>query len=98
MPRTLQTDTPAHLHHLHVVSHDPERLAAFYMKQMDLRPLASADSRIVLAGPGRAVEISDANDGLLPYTGYAVDSPAQLQKLKERLARPEFECAAAANR
>lgn len=97
MPRTLQTDTPAHLHHLHVVSHDPERLAAFYMKQMDLRPLASADSRIVLAGPGRAVEISDANDGLPPYSGYAVDSHAQLMNLKERLERSDIECAAAAS-
>src|SRR5476649_2189943 len=95
MTRTLQMDTPAHLHHLHIVSAEPEQLAAFYMKHMDLQPLASADARIVLAGPLRAVEISHVNDGVPAYSGYAVDTAAQLDALKARLESTEVECVSA---
>jgi catechol 2,3-dioxygenase len=92
MTRTLQMETPAHLHHLHVVTAEPERLAAFYKKHMDLQPLASTDGRIVLAGPQRAVEISRVNDGMPAYSGYAVDTHTQLHALKIRLENADVQC------
>ena len=92
MTRTLQMETPAHLHHLHVVTAEPERLAAFYKKQMDLQPLTSTDGRIVLAGPQRAVEISHVNDCMPAYSGYAVDTRAQLEALKTRLENADVQC------
>ena len=68
------------------------------MKQMDLRPLASADSRIVLAGPGRAVEMSRCERWpARPVADTRSIPHAQLMNLKERLERSDIECAAAAS-
>src|SRR5260370_12526638 len=85
-------ETPAQLHQLEVVTAEPERLAAFYKKHMDLQPLASTDGRIVLAGPQRAVEISRVNDGMPAYSGYAVDTHTQLHALKIRLENADVQC------
>lgn len=92
MTQTLQIETPARLHHLHVVSADPERLAAFYTKHLDLTALPSTDGRIVVAGPQRAVEISHASDGVPAYSGYAVDTHAALDALKKRLENTGVQC------
>lgn len=93
MTHTLQIETPARLHHLHVTSVDPERLAGFYKKLLDLKVLPSTDGRIVLAGPQRAVEISYANDAVPAYSGYAVDTHAALAALKTRLEGTGVQCA-----
>ncbi|MFM0700699.1 VOC family protein [Paraburkholderia sediminicola] len=92
MASTLQQETPAHLHHLHIVSPEPERLIAFYQEKMELQPRASDDGRTVLVGPGRAVEISHENDGVPAYSGYALDTFAQLDTLRARLMSADVEC------
>jgi catechol 2,3-dioxygenase len=92
MLKTLQQHTPAHLHHLHVVSSDPTRLSAFYQSMMDLRPLQCDDDYIVLSGRDRAVEISSADRGSQAYFGYALDNSDHLDALRTRLSADSIEC------
>lgn len=92
MATTLQQATPAGLHHLHIVSDEPQRLAAFYRAQLGLADVVSGDDRIVLTGPGRAVEISDSRSGRLPGSCYVVDSAQHLELLRQRLGARDVEC------
>jgi catechol-2,3-dioxygenase len=89
---TLQQFTPARLHHLGVVSEHPERLAQFYRSILELGDIESSDGNVVLAGPDRAVEISDAKLGRQPYSGYAVHDHEALESLKSRLIGAGLEC------
>ena len=47
MVSSLQKDTPAHLHHLQIVSPERPRLISFYRELMDLQPVESNDDRAV---------------------------------------------------
>lgn len=83
---TLQTTTPARLHHLHLTSTDPERLSAFYARLLDYAP-ARADGGIqVLAGGERQLLISKGENGVASFISYAVKDVESLDKLRGRLA------------
>ncbi|MBN3802335.1 glyoxalase [Paraburkholderia sp. Ac-20336] len=92
MSTTLQQATPARLHHLHIVSAEPRQLADFYRKQLDLVDVPSPDGRIVLTGPGRAVEISDSLSGRQPCSCFVVDTEADLAALRQRLVARNVTC------
>jgi catechol 2,3-dioxygenase len=85
----LQQQAPARLHHLHVVSDDPARLAAFYEHQLDLKQVGSDGLTLVLAGPSRAMTISPSGQGFEPHYGYALADVAALARLREALASRE---------
>jgi catechol 2,3-dioxygenase len=92
MTTTLQTSTPASLHHLHITSDKPEALAKFYQDQFALE--ASRCGQLhVLRGGTRAVIISEGPVATLASAGYALQSEQDLDSLRARLqqsgARPE---------
>ncbi|RAI40102.1 VOC family protein [Rhodoplanes roseus] len=74
----------AYLHHLHLTSPDPEKLAAFYADLMDMAPVSSADSAesIVLAGPGRRLLLSRGPAKALGHAGFALRDRAGLDGLR----------------
>ncbi|MES2264256.1 MAG: VOC family protein [Pseudomonadota bacterium] len=86
MTTTLQTATPAQLHHLHIASPAPERLADFYQNQFSLQPSREGDLH-VLRGGTRNVVISAGTESALLYAAYALRSGAELEQLAERLRR-----------
>jgi catechol-2,3-dioxygenase len=80
---TLQTTTPARLHHLHVTSEDPARLSEFYVRMLGLTVSQLEQGMYVLTGKQRALVISEGPSRSLAYAAYVVenaDAQAQLQK------------------
>ncbi|WP_321911951.1 VOC family protein [Burkholderia cepacia] len=88
---TLQQRTPAHLHHLHVVSANPEALATFYQRMLDMTVVDSLPDGVVMAGPSRAILISNAAGGAEPHYGYAVADQNALDQLKLQLEQREVQ-------
>lgn len=83
---TLQQSTPAYLHHVRVVSQNPDVLARFYERMLDLKATQPAASgNIVLVGPSRAMIVSAAGEGKEPYYAYSVASVSSLAQFSERL-------------
>lgn len=93
MTFSLQQSTPARLHHLHVVSDDPMRLADFYTSQMQMTSVGRADhNRLVLVGRDRAMEISARSRGQEPHFGYAMRNQDELNALRMRLQNHGLAC------
>ena len=65
---TLQTSTPATLHHLHLTSPDPERLSRFYERVLDYAPSRVEDGAYVLSGGQRHLIISAGPGGSTPFS------------------------------
>lgn len=84
MNRTLQTTTPATLHHLHITSNKPDSLAKFYQTQLGLEHSRTGTLH-VLRGGTRSVIVSEGASASLAYAGYAVQNKAHLDSLRERL-------------
>jgi catechol 2,3-dioxygenase len=83
---SLQTSTPAALHHLHITSSNPQALADFYQKQFDLQAEPGmVAGRYVLHGGARSFIISEGPNASLACSGYAVRDGAALSALRERL-------------
>ncbi|WP_039783335.1 VOC family protein [Herbaspirillum huttiense] len=82
---SMQSHSPAQLHHLHITSPDPDALARFYSQNMDLQASLEQD-RNVLRGGSRAAVISSGPAGLL-YPAYVLRDAAALDALATRLAR-----------
>jgi len=83
---TLQQTTPACLHHLRVVSANPDGLVKFYERMLDLKAVPSAKSGdVVMTGPSRAIIVSVQGDGNAPYFAYSVSDALALGQLAERL-------------
>ncbi len=61
----------AYLHHLHLHSPDPERLAAFYGEVMDMSVERQGDHRFACSGPGRRLVISEGEAKKLAYGAFA---------------------------
>ncbi len=81
---TLQTTTPATLHHLDIESDRPEALARFYQQQFGME--ASRDGALhVLRGGTRAVIIRQGRPEQLRSAGYALHSEQHLRQLRARL-------------
>ncbi len=82
---SLQTSTPARLHHLHLTSEDPSRLARFYSELMDMVPTPLPGSALMLQGGLRSMQISKGVSCALAWSGYAVREQAALDDLRARL-------------
>ncbi|MEM5438755.1 VOC family protein [Paraburkholderia diazotrophica] len=82
---TLQTDTPLALHHLHITSEDPQRLARFYTDLFDLKVVSHNGDQIALAGGSRAIVIHYGKSGELAAAAYAARDEAALATLKAKL-------------
>ena len=84
---SLQTATPARLHHLHFTSEDPQKLARFYIDLMDLAPAAAGapGGALVLKGGLRSLQISKGPSRALAWSAYAVADEAALKSLRARL-------------
>jgi catechol 2,3-dioxygenase-like lactoylglutathione lyase family enzyme len=83
---TLQTTTPAQLHHLHLTSAQPERLSAFYQRMLEYAPSRVEDGTHVLVGGERHLLISKGENGAASFIAYAVKDVESLDKLRGRLA------------
>ena len=83
---TLQTTTPAVLHHLHLESSNPERLARFYSSLLELSSTRSEDGTHVLTGGQRRLLVSKGADGTPTFVAFAVQDVAALERLRVRLA------------
>lgn len=83
---TLQTTTPAVLHHLHLESSNPERLARFYSSLLELSSTRSEDGTHVLTGGQRRLLVSNGADGTPTFVAFAVQDVAALERLRARLA------------
>jgi catechol-2,3-dioxygenase len=83
---TLQTTTPAVLHHLHLHSAEPERLARFYAKLLELDASRAEDGTWVLSGGQRRMLVSKGQDGTPAFIAYAVQDVAALERLRGKLA------------
>lgn len=86
MPQTLD----ARLHHVCLRSPDPQRLAAFYDRVMEM-PATRLDSpdgveRWLCRGPGRALLIEDGPPKTLGFGAYAFATDASLAAFVQRLA------------
>jgi catechol 2,3-dioxygenase-like lactoylglutathione lyase family enzyme len=77
----------AYLHHLRISSPEPERLAAFYARVMDMTATQSADGSWVVRGPGRRLEVILGQAKALGHAGFAVRDAESLAGLKERLRK-----------
>lgn len=84
MITSLQTSTPASLHHLHIHSANPSALAAFYEQQFSLRTSIFGPLH-VLEGGSRALIISAGDPASLASAGYALRNQAELETLRTRL-------------
>jgi catechol 2,3-dioxygenase len=83
---SLQTSTPAALHHLHITSSNPQALADFYRKQFNLQAEpVNASGQYVLRGGARSFIISEGPPAALACSGYSIRSAAELATLRERL-------------
>lgn len=83
---TLQTTTPAVLHHLHLNSADPERLARFYTTLLELPSTRTEDGTYVLAGGQRRLLVTKGASGTPAFIAFAVQDVAALERLRARLA------------
>lgn len=83
---TLQTTTPAVLHHLHLESSNPERLSRFYSSLLELSPTRAEDGTHVLTGGQRRLLVSKGADGTPAFVAFAVQDVAALERLRARLA------------
>jgi catechol 2,3-dioxygenase len=82
---TLQTTTPARLHHLRITSPDPERLSRFYARMLDYALSRCEDGTYVLSGGQRHLLIGEGPSGSTSFMGYAVNDAGALEKLRDRL-------------
>lgn len=72
----------AYLHHLHLQSPDPERLATFYARAMDMSAHRSSGGW-ALDGPSRRMLISKGPAGHLVHAAFAVHDLQSLAGLRE---------------
>jgi catechol 2,3-dioxygenase len=61
----------AYLHHLHLQSPDPERLATFYGEAMDMSVERQGDHGFACSGPGRRLVVSEGPAKKLAYGAFA---------------------------
>lgn len=76
----------AYLHHLHLGSADPARLAAFYATAMEMTSQAQPGGAFMLRGPARRLLISQGAPKQLLQAGFALRDAAGLDGLHARAA------------
>lgn len=72
----------AFTHHLHLASPDPERLAGYYARTMEMSAARQADGSWQVRGPGRRLQISKGEAGKLVHAGFGVRDADGLAGLK----------------
>jgi catechol 2,3-dioxygenase-like lactoylglutathione lyase family enzyme len=77
----------AYLHHLHLTSPDPSRLAAFYGDVMDMAVARTADGALLCRGAGRRLLITDGPPRQLAHAAFACNDEGTLAAIGERAAR-----------
>jgi len=82
---TLQTTTPAILHHLHLTSADPKRLSRYYASLLELSSLRAEDGTYVLAGGQRHLLVSRGEPRTAAFIAFAVQDIAALENLRAKL-------------
>ena len=82
--KSLQTDAPATLHHLHITSEEPERLAEFYRQFLGMT-LRNEGDTFVLHGGTRSVLISRGPSASLACACYATADSVALDRLCSHL-------------
>ena len=82
---TTALQASAYLHHLHIGSPEPARLAAFYADTMEMRA-APAGEDFILRGPGRRLRIGRGEAKSLIQAGFAVRDAEGLAGLHARAA------------
>ncbi len=83
---TLQTTTPAKLHHLHLTSTDPEQLSRFYARMLEYTPSRAEDGAYILSGGQRQLLISAGPNCAASYIAFALRDVESLEKLRGKLA------------
>lgn len=73
-----------YLHHLHIRTADPEVLAAFYGKVMDMPSDQQSDGSWILRGPGRRLQFSTGPAKTLAHAGFATRDARGLDGLRQR--------------
>lgn len=86
---TLQQTAPAHLHHMRVVSENPEALVEFYERMLDMTPSRTATNEVIMSGPLRAIIIGAKGEGSNPYYAYALSDDKALDRLLQHFKRQE---------
>ncbi len=74
----------AYLHHLHLHSPEPERLAEWYTRAMNMQVEAMQDDLWLASGPARQMLFSKGDAKKLGHAGFAVRDVESLQGLRER--------------
>jgi len=75
----------ASLHHLHLTSPEPQRLADFYARTHGLKSVA-ADGRWVCAAPGRTLVLSVGPANQLAYAAFGFSDGERWQAFRSRVA------------
>ena len=80
------TECPARLHHLHLLTEEPERLLAFYGETLGMTPERLERDLWLCAAPGRRLLIGRGPTAL-GFAAYRLESQSGLAATRERLAR-----------
>ena len=73
------------LHHLEIKSSDPQRLAEFYSKVMDMKINKVTNQKFLCEGPDRKIIISKGKNKTLGYAGMVCKNKENLERYKEFL-------------
>ena len=73
------------LHHLEIKSSDPQRLAEFYSKVMDMKINKVTNQKFLCEGPDRKIIISKGKNKTLGYAGMVCKNKKKLERYKEFL-------------
>ena len=73
------------LHHLEIKSSDPQRLAEFYSKVMDMKINKVTNQKFLCEGPDRKIIISKGKNQTLGYAGMVCKNKENLERYKEFL-------------
>lgn len=82
---TLQTSAPARLHHLHQTSENPERLAEFYVRMLNMTQQQLDENTVLLSGGQRNMVISRGPNQGLSGLSYALKDAQSLAVLRAHL-------------
>lgn len=74
----------AYLHHLHIGSENPARLAAFYTRVMNMESAAMRGGAYCVRGPARRLLVSSGSARTLLHAGFAVRDEEGLAGLRAR--------------
>ena len=75
------TKAAAYLHHIHLCSPDPQRLAAFYAATMEMESVRR-DGVFLLSGPSRRLIVSEGPANRLGHGAFACRDGEGLDELK----------------